>query len=220
MSWCKFAVCELKTLYLDRLPEFHSTNFILLSLLIIARSNQYQYQWKLNHHFLLLVHTTLLWAWTTEPGFTHSARMVNTLHDFSMFFIFLLFLRIVVHFFCNINNGFTSFGLVHVCKQMCYFMFIFVELKYNHSQSCSVLWYANNYYNHFYAPPGLCPGLPGWAGTRKVTSGISWARCNFAPRPRQIATLLSTSAPHHSVFYRPYALPAAQPTVSKHWGHK
>ena len=36
-------------------------------------------------------------------------------------------------------------------------------------------------------------------------SGISWAICNTAP------------ATHHSVFYRPDALPAAQPTVSKHW---
>jgi len=27
-------------------------------------------------------------------------------------------------------------------------------------------------------------------------------------------------APHHSVFYRPDALPAAQPTVSKHCRHK
>jgi len=67
-------------------------------------------------------------------------------------------------------------------------------------------------------------GLPGWAGTRKVTpiwillkqetvsgSGISWAICKSASRSRQ------TSAPHHSVFYRPDALPAAQPTASKHW---
>ena len=38
----------------------------------------------------------------------------------------------------------------------------------------------------------LCPGLPGWAGTRKVK-------------------------PHPSDFYRPDALPAAQPTASKHW---
>ena len=36
--------------------------------------------------------------------------------------------------------------------------------------------------------------------------------CNSAPRSRQI----TTPAPHHSVFYRPVALPAAQPTVSKH----
>jgi len=35
----------------------------------------------------------------------------------------------------------------------------------------------------------------------------------------QVCTLLQTDtmpAPHHSVFYRPDALPAAQPTVSKH----
>jgi len=72
----------------------------------------------------------------------------------------------------------------------------------------------------------LCPGLPGSAGTRKVKpvwillkqetvsgSGISWAVCMSAPRSRQI----TTPAPHHSVFYRPDALPAAQPTASKHW---
>ena len=72
----------------------------------------------------------------------------------------------------------------------------------------------------------LFPGLPGWAGTRKVKpiwillnqetvsgSGISWAICKSAPRFRQI----TTPAPHHSVFCRPDALPAAQPTASKHW---
>ena len=72
----------------------------------------------------------------------------------------------------------------------------------------------------------LFPRLPRWAGTRKVKpiwillkqeavsgSGISWAICKSAPRSRQI----TTPAPHHSVFYRPDALPAAQPTASKHW---
>ena len=48
-------------------------------------------------------------------------------------------------------------------------------------------------------------------------SGISWAICKqSAPRSRQIAT----PAPHRSVFYGPDALPAAQPTASKHWRHK
>ena len=55
----------------------------------------------------------------------------------------------------------------------------------------------------------LFPGLPGWAGTRKVKpiwillkqqtvsgSGISWAICKSAPSSRQI----TTPAPHHSVF--------------------
>jgi len=45
-----------------------------------------------------------------------------------------------------------------------------------------------------------------------IGSGISWAICKSAPHPRQI----TTPAPHHSVFYRPDALLAAQPTVSKH----
>ena len=72
----------------------------------------------------------------------------------------------------------------------------------------------------------LFPGLPRWAGTRKVKpiwillkqetvsgSGISWAICKSAPCFRQT----TTPTPHHSVFYRPDALPAAQPTASKHW---
>jgi len=54
----------------------------------------------------------------------------------------------------------------------------------------------------------LFPGLPRWAGTRKVKpiwillkqetvsdSGISWAVCKSAPHSRQI----TTPAPHHSV---------------------
>ena len=70
-----------------------------------------------------------------------------------------------------------------------------------------------------------CPGLPGRAGTRKVKpiwillkqetvsgSGNSWAVCKSAPHSRQI----TMPAPHHSVFYRPDALPATQPTASKH----
>jgi len=74
----------------------------------------------------------------------------------------------------------------------------------------------------------LCPGLPGWAGTKKVKpiwilleqetvsgSGISWDIRKTATRSRQI----TMPAPPCSVFYRPDALPAPppQPTVSKHW---
>ena len=68
----------------------------------------------------------------------------------------------------------------------------------------------------------LCPGLPGWAGTRKVKpiwillkqvtvsgSGISWAVCKSAPRSRHIAM----PAPHHSVFYR-LGCPSCRPTNS------
>ena len=91
---------------------------------------------------------------------------------------------------------------------------------------CSLLW---GYHTHTHTRlTALSPGLPVWAGTRKVKpiwillkqeivsgSGISWAICKSAPCSRQI----TTPAPHHSVFYRPDALLAAQPTASKHWRH-
>ena len=85
--------------------------------------------------------------------------------------------------------------------------------------------YSTHTHTHTHTFNGPFPGLPGWAGTRKAKpnwillkqetvsgSGISWAVCKSAPRSRQI----TMPAPHHSVFYRPDALPATQPTVSKH----
>ena len=84
----------------------------------------------------------------------------------------------------------------------------------------------NYYYNNLTAS---FPRQPGWAGSRKVKpiwmlleqetvsgSGISWAICKSAPSSRQI----TMPVPHHSVFYRPDALPATQPTASKHWRQK
>ena len=81
-------------------------------------------------------------------------------------------------------------------------------------------------YTHTHPSNGPFPGLPRWASTRKVKPiwillkqetvsgiGISWAICKSAPRSRQI----TMPTPHYSVFYRPDALPAAQPTASKHW---
>ena len=67
-----------------------------------------------------------------------------------------------------------------------------------------------------------CPGLPGWASTRKVKptwillkqetvsgNGISWAICKSAPHSRQITML----APHHSVFLQA-GCPSCCPTNS------
>ena len=80
----------------------------------------------------------------------------------------------------------------------------------------------------------LCPGLPKWAGTRKVKpiwillkqetvsgSGIRWAICKSAPLSRQ----KTTPAPHHSVFTgRMPLLPPNQQrqstegtNVNRHW---
>ena len=87
-----------------------------------------------------------------------------------------------------------------------------------------------------FGPSGFWPGLCRWASTRKVNqegktnldsleqetvsgSGVSWAICKPAPWPKHT----TTPASHQSVFYRPNALPAAQPSASKHsrnkWTH-
>ena len=81
-------------------------------------------------------------------------------------------------------------------------------------------------YQHTHPFNGPFLGLPRWASTRKVKpiwillkqetvsgNGIYWAICKSAPRSRQVIM----PAPHHSVFYRPDALPATQLTASKHW---
>jgi len=88
-----------------------------------------------------------------------------------------------------------------------------------------IIWFTLNTHTHTRLT-ALFLGLPSWAGTRKVKpiwillkqetmsgSGCSWAICKSAPCSRQI----TTPSPHHSVFYWPDALPAAQPTASKHW---
>ena len=69
------------------------------------------------------------------------------------------------------------------------------------------LFQTNNTHTHTRIT-ALCPGLPGWAGTRKVKpiwillkqetvsgSGISWDICKSAPHSRQI----TMPAPHCSV---------------------
>ena len=87
-----------------------------------------------------------------------------------------------------------GFGLLHVAHTH-------VPQSVTHTHT-SILW-----------PSGLCPGLPGWAGTR-ASLDFTEAR-DSAPRSRQLTTTTS----HHSSFYRPDALPATKLTVSKHWRH-
>jgi len=48
-----------------------------------------------------------------------------------------------------------------------------------------------------------------WGG-----SGISWSICRSSALCSRQTTM---PAPHHSILYRPNALPDAQQTVSKHW---
>jgi len=110
---------------------------------------------------------------------------------------------------------------------------LFIVINFLHAVISTLLWLpiftvsrlASHTHTHLSA---LCPGLPRWAGIRKVKpiwillkqetvsgSGIHWAICKSTPHSRQI----TTPAPHHLVSYRPDALPAAQPTASRHWRH-
>ena len=107
------------------------------------------------------------------------------------------------------NNHVLSWLDVNSCNNFGLWIFMIAQNTHTHTRFTA-----------------LFPGLPGWAGTRKIKpiwillkqeivsgSGISWTICKSAPRSRQI----TMPATHHSVFYRPDALPAAQPTASKHW---
>ena len=71
----------------------------------------------------------------------------------------------------------------------------------------------------------LFPGLPRWASTRKVNqSGFYWSKRQWVAMasagPYASLHLAPDRQPHQhptSHFHRPDALPAAQPTASKHW---
>jgi len=49
----------------------------------------------------------------------------------------------------------------------------------------------------------------------QVCTSLQYLHCISMPVP--CVCQITMPVPHHSVFYRPDALPAAQPTASKHW---
>jgi len=114
--------------------------------------------------------------------------------------ILIIFLCISFSVFCSLCN-------MHILS--CFYWSV---LKPKSAFTCmstkSLFFWISMLYTHTYLTARF-PGLPGWAGTRKVKpiwillkqetvsgSGISWAICKHAPRSRQI----TTPAPHHSVF--------------------
>jgi len=112
-----------------------------------------------------------------------------------------------------------QFSLIKTRLQLFYIVFLLCK------QVASGFYCVRNTHTHT-CLTALFPGLPRWASTRKIkaiwillehetVSGgdLSWAICKSASCSRQTTML----APHHSVLYRPDALPATQPTVSKHW---
>jgi len=101
------------------------------------------------------------------------------------------------------------------------------SLQPRHVNIKPAFWSASELHTHSRTHPFNCLGLklPGRATTRKLKPvwillkqekvsgfGMSWAICKSASRSRQI----TMPATHQSVFYRLYALPATQPTASKH----
>jgi len=85
--------------------------------------------------------------------------------------------------------------------------------------SCSMI--VNRWHNHtrFTA---LFPGPPGWAGARKlldfmVQGKINRGRHTLHPAGHHSIWTNLCPPPSPPFFYRPDALPAAKPTVSKHW---
>jgi len=79
-----------------------------------------------------------------------------------------------------------------------------------------------HHHNRFTA---LFPGPPGWAGARTelldldfmVQGKINRGRHTDHPAGRHSIRTNQCPPPPSPIFYRPDALPAAQPTMSKHW---
>ena len=92
----------------------------------------------------------------------------------------------------------TALGVcVCVCLCVCLSQLRALQKRLNRSRCRSR--YGLGGHAHTHTHTALCPGLPGWAGTRKVKpiwillkqetvsgSGISWAICKSAPHSRQI----------------------------------
>ena len=115
---------------------------------------------------------------------------------------------------CWTSLTFCNFLLISIYRPYATFWVTFVDRTL---QPCRTAYLSRYCWldTHTHLFNGPCPGLPGWSGTRKVKpiwillkqetvsgSGISWKICKSAPRSRRI-----TPTPHHSVFYRPDALP-------------
>jgi len=56
-----------------------------------------------------------------------------------------------------------------------------------------------------------------WSKVQMICLWSSWCHCH--PVISWFIKVQNGSASCHSIFYRPDALPAAQPTASKHWRH-
>ena len=154
-------------------------------------------------------------AFISSHGKSFDHSNCNTRFVIYYFSCFLSVMQFSCSHHCSVTNFISS--LILYCLQARRVINV-----YSHTWSTQLVTHTHTHTRL----TALCPGLPGWAGTRKVKPiwillkqetvsgiGISWAICKSAPRSRQI----TMPAPHCSVFYRPDAVPATQPTASKHW---
>jgi len=120
---------------------------------------------------------------------------------------------------CRCRPVSLSLNLAGYVKWICKCLLKNIEthvLHWIHTHTCT--------HNHFTA---LFPGPPRWAGARRelldfmVQGKINRSRHTDHPSGRHSNPSWLTSAHLHyplpPFFYRPDALPAVQPTVSKHW---
>jgi len=89
---------------------------------------------------------------------------------------------------------------------------------------CTTQWYLFSYQlQHHYRFTALFPAPPGWAGARRklldfmVQGKTKRGRHTNHPAGCHSIWTNQCPPPPSPIFYRPDALPVAQPTVSKHW---
>ena len=131
------------------------------------------------------------------------------------FYVVLQVIRFIIWWWCMIRYKNTPLGqLISFLKQIPIF-------EHSNLQALLQLYMHRHPFTDSHLMAFL-PGLPGWAGTRKVKpiwillkqetvsgSGMSRATCKSAPRSRQI----TTPAPHHSSFLQA-GCPSCLPTNS------
>jgi len=142
--------------------------------------------------------------WTLQDDLVHSQLRVDTdtVYQLSRHPLYLLLAKLLL-ISCK-----QLLGDLQVCSR---------TRLHELVMTCSV----TTHHNRFTA---LFPGPPGWASTRRelldfvVQGEINRGRHTDHPAGRHsIRTNQCPSPPSSPYFYRPDALPATQPTASKHW---
>ena len=130
-----------------------------------------------------------------------------------------------------------------MCTALCFVCAIFLDYFVGEQETISGSWvaphmddrfphavWASNWailpfvFNNHNRYTALFPRPRGWAGARRepledfmVQGQINRGRHTDHPAGRHSIQINQCSPPAIPLFYRPDALPAAQPTVSKHW---